>query len=106
MKIMATWFREGRGVAIGILVGGLTAGSATPHPIRDLADLPRRAVLLAAAVLRERSARLAARGGGSHLGLNAPAATCVAMELAGARGAYLTGRPPTAGSAPPSSWRL
>jgi MFS family permease len=29
MKIMATWFREGRGLAIGILVGALTVGSAT-----------------------------------------------------------------------------
>ena len=26
MKIMATWFREGRGLAIGILVGALTIG--------------------------------------------------------------------------------
>ena len=31
MKIMATWFREGRGLAIGILVGALTVGSAAPH---------------------------------------------------------------------------
>jgi len=30
MKIMSTWFREGRGLAIGILVGALTIGSATP----------------------------------------------------------------------------
>ena len=33
MKIMATWFREGRGVAMGILIGALTAGSAIPHLI-------------------------------------------------------------------------
>ncbi len=48
MKIMATWFREGRGLAIGILIGALTAGSATPHLIRGLTDLPWREVLLAA----------------------------------------------------------
>jgi MFS family permease len=48
MKIMATWFREGRGLAIGILVGALTVGSATPHLIRGLTDLPWRQTLLVA----------------------------------------------------------
>ena len=51
MKIMATWFREGRGLAIGILVGALTVGSAAPHLIRGLTDLPWRHTLLAASVL-------------------------------------------------------
>ena len=31
MKIAASWFVRGRGLAIGILVGALTIGSATPH---------------------------------------------------------------------------
>ena len=34
MKIAAGWFREGRGVAIGVLVGALTLGSALPHLVR------------------------------------------------------------------------
>jgi MFS family permease len=51
MKIMATWFREGRGLAIGILVGALTVGSATPWLIRGLTTLPWRHTLLAASVL-------------------------------------------------------
>ena len=51
MKIMATWFREGRGLAIGILVGALTVGSATPHLIRSLTDLPWRPTLGAASIL-------------------------------------------------------
>ena len=34
MKIAAGWFREGRGLAIGILVGALTLGSAAPHLVR------------------------------------------------------------------------
>jgi MFS family permease len=38
MKIMATWFREGRGLAIGTLVGALTVGSAAPHLIRGVTD--------------------------------------------------------------------
>jgi MFS family permease len=51
MKIMATWFREGRGLAIGILVGALTIGSAIPHLIPGLTDLPWRGTLLTASVL-------------------------------------------------------
>src|SRR5215218_8265146 len=31
MKIMATWFRERRGMALGVLVGALTLGKATPY---------------------------------------------------------------------------
>lgn len=150
MKIMATWFREGRGVAIGILVGALTAGSATPHLIRGMTDLPWRQVLLAAsalalgaavivhrwvaegphrfpsarfdarmaaAVFRDRGARLAcfgyfghmwelyamwtwmgtflaaslaARGGGDYVGLNPSAATFVVIA-AGALGCWFGG---------------
>ncbi len=36
MKAMAGWFREGRGTALGILVGALTVGSAAPHLVRGL----------------------------------------------------------------------
>ncbi len=31
MKLMATWFRRGRGMAIGVLVGALTLGKASPY---------------------------------------------------------------------------
>src|SRR5205085_6587700 len=31
MKIMATWFRRGRGTALGVLVGALTLGKASPY---------------------------------------------------------------------------
>ena len=48
MKLMATWFREGRGLAIGILVGALTVGSATPHLVSGLTALPWRETLLVA----------------------------------------------------------
>ena len=51
MKIMATWFREGRGLAIGILIGALTIGSATPHLVRGVTDLPWRDTLLVASGL-------------------------------------------------------
>ncbi len=36
MKLMATWFKQGRGLAIGVLVGALTVGSASPHLINAL----------------------------------------------------------------------
>lgn len=34
MKMMAGWFKKGRGLAIGVLVGALTVGSAAPHLLR------------------------------------------------------------------------
>jgi len=34
MKIMATWTKDDRGFGIGLLVGALTVGSASPHLIR------------------------------------------------------------------------
>ena len=36
LKVMAGWFRTGRGMALGVLVGALTIGSATPHLVRGL----------------------------------------------------------------------
>ncbi len=36
MKIMATWFRQGRGLALGVLVGALTLGKASPYLVNAL----------------------------------------------------------------------
>ncbi len=36
MKVLAGWFKSGRGEALGILIGALTLGSATPHGINAL----------------------------------------------------------------------
>jgi MFS family permease len=36
MKLIATWFREGRGVALGILIGALTLGKASPYLINAI----------------------------------------------------------------------
>ncbi len=33
MKIMATWYRRGRGLALGVIVGALTLGKAAPYLI-------------------------------------------------------------------------
>jgi MFS family permease len=52
MKILAGWFEEGRGFAIGILVGSLTVGSALPHLIRAVGGVGNpRVVLYGAAAL-------------------------------------------------------
>jgi MFS family permease len=51
MKIAAGWFKEGRGLAIGILVGALTLGSASPHLIRwAVSPEAWRIVLVVAAI--------------------------------------------------------
>lgn len=51
MKIAAGWFKEGRGLAIGTLVGALTLGSASPHLVRwAVAPEAWRIVLIIAAV--------------------------------------------------------
>ena len=36
MKLIATWYREGRGVALGALVGALTLGKASPYLVNAL----------------------------------------------------------------------
>jgi MFS family permease len=36
MKLMATWFREQRGMALGFLVGALSRGKATPYLVNAL----------------------------------------------------------------------
>lgn len=50
LKVMAGWFREGRGMALGVLVGALTVGSATPHLIRGI-GFDWRGVVLAASAM-------------------------------------------------------
>ena len=51
MKIAAGWFKEGRGLAIGVLVGALTLGSASPHLVRwAVSPTAWRVVLVVAAV--------------------------------------------------------
>jgi len=38
LKLMATWFVKGRGLALGVLIGALTFGSSMPHLVRAVAD--------------------------------------------------------------------
>ncbi len=51
MKILTGWYRQGRGLALGILVGALTVGSALPHGVHAFGELPWRTVVLASSGL-------------------------------------------------------
>jgi MFS family permease len=46
MKIMATWFRRGRGLALGVLVGALTLGKAFPYLVNAVGSSSWRPNLL------------------------------------------------------------
>jgi len=66
LKVMAGWFKSGRGMALGVLVGALTVGSASPHLIRGL-GVEWQGVLVAASLLTLLSALLMTRvGDGPH----------------------------------------
>jgi MFS family permease len=51
MKLATTWSRRYRGLAVGLLVGALTLGSASPHLVRSLTDLPWEYVVLVSSIL-------------------------------------------------------
>lgn len=50
MKIMASWFRAGRGMAIGVLVGALTVGKAAPYLINGLGSRDWRVNVVAVSI--------------------------------------------------------
>lgn len=63
MKIVAGWYRSGRGMAIGVLVGALTVGTAMPHLLRPIGGIGEwRLVLYGAAALALVGAAIAAFG--------------------------------------------
>jgi MFS family permease len=45
LKLSSTWFQKRRGVALGILVGALTIGTAVPHLVNALGGLEWRTVI-------------------------------------------------------------
>src|SRR3954469_2925459 len=50
MKMIATWFRSDRGLAIGVIVGALTVGKATPYFVRAIPHVGLRPVVLTSSV--------------------------------------------------------
>jgi MFS family permease len=51
LKLMATWYRRGRGTALGVVVGALTVGSALPHLVNGLGGLRWEVVVVSASAL-------------------------------------------------------
>ena len=50
LKLLSTWFRRGRGVALGTAIGALTLGSALPHLIDASLEIAWRNVVLATTI--------------------------------------------------------
>ena len=46
LKAMSSWYRTGRGFALGVMIGALTIGSALPHLINALGGLDWKPTLL------------------------------------------------------------
>jgi len=51
MKILATWFQRGRGMALGVLVGALTLGKASPYLVNALGSTNWRQNILFVSLL-------------------------------------------------------
>jgi MFS family permease len=62
MKMAATWFRQDRGLAIGIIVASLTVGKAIPYLIRSVDVSGFRSVVLGASAGAVLSALVVATG--------------------------------------------
>ena len=66
LKVMSGWFIKGRGMALGVLVGALTLGSASPHLVRGI-GLDWEGVIIASSALALLGAALMAKvGDGPH----------------------------------------
>ena len=66
LKVMSGWFKSGRGMALGVLVGALTVGSASPHLIRGM-GLDWQGVVVTASALTFLAAGIMTRvGDGPH----------------------------------------
>ena len=51
LKAMATWFRRGRGTALGVMVGALTVGAAMPHFVNGLGGVQWQVVIATTSAL-------------------------------------------------------
>jgi MFS family permease len=51
LKLMSTWFVRGRGLALGILVGAITFGTAVPHLVNGLGGLEWTTVIYVTSLL-------------------------------------------------------
>ena len=73
LKAMSSWYRAGRGYALGVMIGALTLGSALPHLINGIGELDWQVVIGATSALTLVGGLLAER-----LGSEGPYATAAA----------------------------
>jgi MFS family permease len=50
-KLMSTWFKEGRGLALGVLAAAIVVGNGMPHLVNGLGGLDARVVIYSTSVL-------------------------------------------------------
>jgi MFS family permease len=62
MKILAGWFKQGRGLALGVMVGALAVGSASPHAVSAFGGIRWQTVVLASSAASVLAALIAAVG--------------------------------------------
>lgn len=51
LKEISSWFRSGRGTALGVMIGALTLGSALPHLVRSFGDLAWQQVIITTSIM-------------------------------------------------------
>ncbi len=51
LKAMSSWYREGRGLALGVMVGALTLGSALPHLLNVMGGVDWKLTLITVSAL-------------------------------------------------------
>jgi MFS family permease len=73
LKALSSWYRAGRGYALGVMIGALTLGSALPHLINGIGELDWQVVIGATSALTLVGGLLAER-----LGSEGPYATAAA----------------------------
>ncbi|MFT5269936.1 MAG: MFS family permease [Acidimicrobiales bacterium] len=73
LKAMSSWYRAGRGYALGVMIGALTLGSALPHLINGFGTLDWQIVIAATSALTLVGGLIAER-----LGSDGPYATAAA----------------------------
>lgn len=92
MKIIAGWFRERRGTALGVVVGAVTAGSAFPHLLAwTAADVSWRTLLLSSSALAVIGGLVVATAvkDGPHVAASAPFDAHAVSAVVRNRGARL-----------------
>ena len=91
MKIAAGWFRDGRGLALGFLIGALTLGKAFPHLLTAIfeADWRRPMLLASALAVAGGTLVLAIVRDGPHVAATAPFDPHAIRRVLSIRGARL-----------------